>query len=358
MKRSISFTVLAATAALLASMLVYSTLKQREAEVRKATAQMVQIVVAARDLPLGSKIDPSALKTAPWSRDSLPPGAFTDPSAILNSFVKGAMFENEPVVAGKLFLGEKTAGVMPLLIPAGMRAMSVPVDEVSDIAGFVLPHARVDILVALAINGNEKPFSKVVLQDVEVLAVAQQVEGKKDEPQLVKVVTLLVSPADAERLALASHEGTLRLAMRNYNDNKIVLTSGADVAGLLRAYSLTPPVMRAQPGVSRVAAAAPRPALEVEVMRDGKSRRNVSFINAAAVNEELPQRSTTPRLAEGGMLSARTPYRSTRAGFVARHPTVDRGPEARRDKAPVPSSALAAYARVPKTIVVPDGEDE
>jgi len=75
-----------------------------------------------------------------------------------------------------------------------------------------------------------------------VLAVAQEVEQKKDEPEIVKVVTLLVTPQESERLALASHSGTLRLAMRNYNDNKIVLTSGSDVAQMLRAYSLAPDV--------------------------------------------------------------------------------------------------------------------
>ena len=89
----------------------------------------------------------------------------------------------------------------------------------------------------------------MILQNVEVLAVAQEVEQKKDEPEIVKVVTLLVTPQESERLALASHSGTLRLAMRNYNDNKIVLTSGSDVAQMLRAYSLAPdvPVMAVQP---------------------------------------------------------------------------------------------------------------
>ena len=139
---------------------------------------------------------------------------------------------------------------MPLLIPPGMRAVSVQVDEVSDIAGFILPHARVDILVAVANQGGgqgDKPFSKIVLQNVEVLAVAQEVENKKDEPELVKVVTVLVTPQDAERLALATREGVLHLAMRNYSDNKIVLTSGTDVEELLHQYSLSgAPVMPVQ----------------------------------------------------------------------------------------------------------------
>jgi hypothetical protein len=177
---------------------------------------------------------------------------------------------------------------MPLLIPFGMRAVSVPVDEVSDVAGFVLPHTRVDVLVATQSGegGGDKAFSKVILQNVEVLAVAQEVEQKKDEPEIVKVVTLLVTPQESERLALASHSGTLRLAMRNYNDNKIVLTSGSDVAQMLRAYSLAPdvPVMAVQPEPRHVTVAPHRSTVDIEILRNGKSSESVSFVNEAAAD--------------------------------------------------------------------------
>src|SRR5260370_16864949 len=122
----------------------------------------------------------------------------------------------------------------PLLIPAGMRSMSVPVDEVSDIAGFVLPGAHVDILVAISDKSTGgAPFSKIVLQNVEVLAVAQEIEEAKDEPKVVKVVTVLVTPEEAERLSLASHDGTLRLALRNYKDKKILMTNASNLVTLL-----------------------------------------------------------------------------------------------------------------------------
>jgi Flp pilus assembly protein CpaB len=208
---------------------------------------------------------------------------------VIGSYVKNSYLATEPIVQSKLFTGDKTAGVMPLLIPFGMRAVSVPVDEVSDVAGFVLPHTRVDVLVATqgGEGGDNKAFSKVILQNVEVLAVAQEVEQKKDEPTVVKVVTLLVTPQESERLALASHSGTLRLAMRNYNDNKIVLTSGSDVGQMLRAYSLAPdvPVMAVQPAPHHVAAAPRRPhPVEVEILRNGKSSESVSFVNEAAAD--------------------------------------------------------------------------
>jgi len=199
MRRPMVFVLLAGLAAMLASVMVYSALKRREAEVQNAMSHNVEVVVAAMDLPLGTKIEVGEVKTARWSADSLPEGSYTDPRQVIGSFVKNSLVANEPIVQSKLFTGDKTAGVMPLLIPFGMRAVSVPVDEVSDVAGFVLPHTRVDVLVATqeGSGGGDKAFSKVILQNVEVLAVAQEVEQKKDEPQIVKVVTLLVTPQES-----------------------------------------------------------------------------------------------------------------------------------------------------------------
>jgi pilus assembly protein CpaB len=290
MRRPMVFVLLAGLAAMLASVMVYSALKSREAQVQQAMAHNVQVVVAAYDLPLGTKIDLGEVKLTRWSADSIPDGAYTDPKQVIGSFVRNSLVANEPVVRSKLFSGDKTAGVMPLLIPFGMRAVSVPVDEVSDVAGFVLPHSRVDVLVSTqgGSTGPDRAFSKVVLQNVEVLAVAQEVEEQKDAPTVVKVVTLLVTPQEAERLALASRSGTLRLAMRNYNDNKIVLTNGTDTAQMLRSYSLTPdaPVMAVKPEEPPHEAVAPPPrrgkAVEIEILRNGKSSESVSFVNEAS----------------------------------------------------------------------------
>jgi len=165
------FVLLAGLAAMLASVMVYSALKRREADVQRAMAHNVQVVVASMDLPLGSRIELGEVKMTRWSADSIPEGSYTDPKQVIGSYVKNSLVANEPIVQAKLFTGDKTAGVMPLLIPFGMRAVSVPVDEVSDIAGFVLPHTRVDVLVAISGGeGSKGEFSKVVLQNVEVLA--------------------------------------------------------------------------------------------------------------------------------------------------------------------------------------------
>jgi pilus assembly protein CpaB len=280
MRRSLLFMTLAGVAALVAALVVYSALKKREREVQEAMVQSVNVVVAAHDLHIGSKLDPTAVKLTRWSRNSVPPGAFTDVSAVLGKYVKTPFVQNEPIVNGRLFTGVKTAGVMPLLIPPGMRAMSVPVDEVSDIAGFVLPGSHVDILVALqAQSTGNQPISKIVLQNVETLAVAQEIEQTKDEPKVVKVVTLLVTPEEAERLVLASREGTLRLALRNYNDNKVVATNGVNVAQLLGGASAPPLMERQAAAVPRVIARPRQRAVKVEILRNGRTTQSVSFVH-------------------------------------------------------------------------------
>ncbi len=364
MRRPMVFVLLAGLAAMLASVMVYSALKKREAEVENAMAHNVEVVVAAYDLPLGTKIEPGEVKTARWSADSLPDGAYTDPKQVIGSFVKNSLVANEPIVQSKLFTGDKTAGVMPLLIPFGMRAVSVPVDEVSDVAGFVLPHTRVDVLVATqATEGasGQKDFSKVILQNVEVLAVAQEVEMKKDEPEVVKVVTLLVTPQESERLALASHSGTLRLAMRNYNDNKIVLTSGSDVPQMLRAYSLAPdvPVMAVQPEPRRCQQRriGPRP-VEIEILRNGKSSESVSFVNEAAANFD----GTTMRRSKADGGPVRRDNTSANADTAADSTTVASAPDADHHDlvTPLPIAPVRCrlrprqdHAPTPKTIDIP-----
>src|SRR5271167_4736973 len=337
MKRPIVFVILAGVGAVLAAMVVFSAINKRESEVQRAMANSVEVVVAANDIALGAKLEPGSVKMARWARDSVPEGAFTDPQAIAGSFARSEFVANEPVVANKLFMGEKISGVLPLLIPPGMRAMSVPVDEVSDIAGFVAPHTRVDVLVAVSGTGpGESSFSRIVLQNIEVLAVAQEIQHVKDEPEVVRVVTLLVTPRDAEKLTLASHEGMLRLAMRNYSDDKIVATGGVALPDLLHrgAPAATLPVMHVQPGPTlAVRPFTPPTPFRVDVMRDGKSDEAISFDHSGgatgaaadaspqdgdgASNPQIPAPPGSPNAPETPVSSVRPPWS---AGFTAPPP--------------------------------------
>ena len=176
-----------------------------------------------------------------------------------------------------------------MIITPGMRAMSVAVDEVGDISGFVKPHTHVDVLVAISGTGadNNKPYSKIVLQNIEVIAVEQQIDKGKDEAEVAKVVTLLVTPHDAEKLGLAGREGTLRLAMRNYNDDKLVPTAGSDFADLLGARVAPGIAINTQPSsmlaaarvAARVRAAIPSRWRSCATERAAET---VSFISASA----------------------------------------------------------------------------
>lgn len=357
MKRPLGFFLLAGVAAMLAALVVYSALKKREAEVKQAMVHTVDIVIAAKNLPLGAKIDASSLKLAKWPRKDVPPGSFTNPGPVIGAFVKSSFVQNEPIVSSKLFMGQKTAGVLPLLIPAGMRAMSVPVDDVSDISGFVLPRAHVDVVVAMQAANGQRPVSKVVLQDVEVLAVAQEIEGNKDKPKLVKVVTLLVTPIEAERLALASREGQLRLALRNYNDNKIVPTSGVDIAQLLSAYAPTAPVLASQRSSHRHVRARVRrlkKTFHVEIMRNGKDSKTVSFVHEAAATQAIENGLDPVRSASAMKSQTRVASRSHDSG----HRGTQIASTASDATATTPASphsevSSAAYVPTPKTIDIP-----
>lgn len=334
-------------AAVLAAIVVFSALKNREAQVQVALAQTEDIVVAARDVRLGEKLSAPDLKLVRWSRQSVPEGAFTDPAMLGNSYVRTELVAGQPLVQRNIITADNVPGVMPMIIPAGMRAMSVAVDEVGDISGFVKPRTHVDVLVSVVATGpdNNRPYAKIVLQNIEVIAVAQQIDKGKDEPEVVKVVTLLVTPHDAEKLGLASRDGNVRLAMRNYNDDKVVATAGSDFADLLGPNSIAfaintqPPSMVTTPrGIAGMVGTSGRRPYSVEILRDGKNEETVSFISGSAISS----RAIPPPIA-----AAQTPVLlpppdpSSTAGTGAAGSSTSQGAPA------------ASYVPMPKTLDVP-----
>jgi len=191
---------------------------------------IAKIVVAAIDLPLASKIRPEDLKLAEWPADHLPAGAVRDPKEVSERILISRVLAGQPVLPG--MLAAKNAGNgLAALIPPNMRAMAVRVDDVVGVAGFIHPDDRVDVLVTLRPNrpGGETT-SKVFMQNVKVLAVGQDVEAN-DQTRMhanpATVATLLVSPQDSERLALASQEGRILLTLRSWTDALPANTNGA-----------------------------------------------------------------------------------------------------------------------------------
>jgi pilus assembly protein CpaB len=291
MNRRLAFFVITTTLALIAALLVHGALKNKEARIQALQQSTVQIVVAAHPLAPGDSVDSGAVRLVSWPRAQVPPGALMDVQSALGRIARSSLSTDEPIIASMLLEADKTGGVLPLLIPEGMRAMSVAVDDISDMAGFVLPHSRVDVVVSIPPpNGTSNAaqssgdLSKIVLQNVEVLAVGESLQGDPDQPHPAKVVTLLVTPEDAERLAAAARLGNLQLAMRNYADQQRAPTGGVSVAALRgESYVFEPPLTQPvlpPPPQQPVDHRPPRRAQRVravEVIRNGIEHQIISF---------------------------------------------------------------------------------
>ena len=208
-----------------------------------AVVPITKLAVAAVDLPLAGKIKAEDLKLEDWPADHLPAGAIRDPKELVGRILISRVLAGQPILPG--MLAAKNAGNgLAALIPPNMRAMAVRVDDVVGVAGFIHPDDRVDVMVTLRPQrAGAETTSKVFLQNVKVLAVGQEVEAN-DQARMhaspATVATLLVSPQDAERLALASSEGRLLLTLRSWTDSLPVNTGGA-VAEELVGEPIPPP---------------------------------------------------------------------------------------------------------------------
>lgn len=177
-----------------------------------------QVVVAASDMSPGSRIAPSDVRLANYPDSYLPEGTFRGMADVVGRGVIVPIRKNELVLANKLAAAQAGSG-LPSLIPNGKRALSVQVNEVIDVAGFVVPGAHVDVLLTgrPMTQGTQDVMTTTVLENVEVLAAGQEWHKNPEsgKPQAAAVITLLVTPEEAQRLTLASSEGRIQLALRN-----------------------------------------------------------------------------------------------------------------------------------------------
>ncbi|MFC5460245.1 Flp pilus assembly protein CpaB [Massilia niabensis] len=217
------------------------------------------IAVAAADISLGQRLTPEMVKLAEWPADSVPKGAFADPQKLAGRVLKSSVLAGEPVSEAKL-APVGTLGGLSALITEGKRAITVRVNDVIGVAGFTLPGNYVDIIVSTEKDptpeaGNrQESISKIVLERILVLAVAQEVNRDETKPRVVNAVTLEVTPEQAEKLDLARSVGTLSLALRNQVDPQSAQTDGATKLTLLPVTPAVKPVP-----VKPVAAAPRRP---------------------------------------------------------------------------------------------------
>lgn len=205
-----------------------------------AAKESSRVVVAARDLELGRVLTAADMKLIDWP-GAVPPGYAVSVDEIVGRGLIQHVSANEPLMAAKIASMEEGGG-LPIVIPEGKRAVSVKVDEVVGVAGFVKAGTRVDVLVTLnPTNEREEAASRVVLQNVQVLAAGQEYRRDIDgEPQTVTVITLLVTPEQAEALTLASTEGRIQLALRNTLDQAEVETDGVKAKTLVGVSEVAP----------------------------------------------------------------------------------------------------------------------
>lgn len=222
----------------------------------QASMATQQVVVAARDIDLGSSLDASMLQVVRWPASSIPPGALAEVGALDARVLRSSVLRGEPLVEGKL-APVGTKGGLSAVIGSGKRAITVKVNEVIGVAGFALPGNYVDVLVNIRDN-KDKPVSKIVLERILVLAVAQEAGRDETKPKVVSAVTVEVSPEQAEKLDLARSIGSLSLALRNQIDRDRVQTAGVRQADLLQVALVPEPDPVAAPAPAPVAA-APRP---------------------------------------------------------------------------------------------------
>jgi pilus assembly protein CpaB len=238
------------------------------------------VVISTTALDVGAELRPDDLRVIQWPAGSVPAGAFGSTKELIGRGVIQPLTINEAILAGKLASVEAGAGLPPA-IPEGMRALSVRVNEVIGVAGYVLPGTRVDVVATVSpTDERQDTTSKVILTNVQVVAAGTKIERDVDKntPVAVTVVTLLVDPSEAERLTLASTEGKIQLALRNPLDKSRPQTTGVKPPALLGFV----PATRAVPArvVARAATTpkpvpAPEPAPTVEIIRGDKRAQEV-----------------------------------------------------------------------------------
>jgi len=219
----------------IAAWLVYDYLQTKEQESQQARMDIQQIVVANADLAYGTRLKPQDMKLADWPKANLPQGHETSIESLNNRITVSTIKAGSPILETNLAPPDTEGGIMPYLVPPGDRAITVAVNEVVGVAGFVLPNSIVDVVATVNSpysSSYDRRVSKIILQNIKVLAVGQILDQKEGKPVVVPTVTLQVKPEDAEKLALAS-ENKVQLILRHTGDDAEVKTTGATVATLL-----------------------------------------------------------------------------------------------------------------------------
>ena len=233
--------VISIVIAISGSVFIYKwiNLKTAPKEVVKVESEAIPIAVAAVDLQWGTQLKSEMIKTTPFLKESLPVGHFTHTADLNNRVIIAPLKKGEPVVEHRLAPVSIETGGVPAVLESGKRAVAVKGDKVMGMSGFVNPGNRVDVLVTLRDPKTKLDKTKVVLENIPVLATGTQIQkNEKGEPAPVDVYTLEVTIEDAEMLSLAASQGKLQFALRNITDAEPVLTKGTTISQTLASLSM------------------------------------------------------------------------------------------------------------------------
>jgi pilus assembly protein CpaB len=228
-----------------ASVFLYKWMQAHNApmEVVKVESEAVSVAVATVDLSWGTKLQSEMMISRPYLKESLPEGYSSSLDTLKDRVLIAPVKKNEPILESKLAPTTVASGGVSAIVTPGKRALAVKGDKVIGISGFILPNNRVDVLVTLEDKKRKREMTKIVLENLLVLATGTQIEeNDKGEPAPVDVYTLEVTPEEGEKLTLAATRGKLQFALRNVTDGETVFTKGATVQGTLSSYR--PPVSR------------------------------------------------------------------------------------------------------------------
>ncbi len=266
--------IIAVLAAVAFGLIAAVSVSRYLASAQEYTKNLTNVVIAKVEIPLGTRIVPEQLQVAQFPRNVAPEGTFpTIDENLVGRVAVARISVREPILESRLAPIGSAAGLSSV-IPDGYRAMTVKVDDVVGVSGFIMPGTLVDIVVVIdpADGSNRRDrISKIVLQNIKVLASGQNIDKPKNEKEAerVKAVTLQVTPEQAEKLALAQSEGKLQLVMRNSVDQGDELTPGANKNSLLageRAKQVPEPGLgkkESRPAATTVRRSRPRAATTV-----------------------------------------------------------------------------------------------
>ena len=277
-KRGLIFIVLALVMASMAAAGVYLYLKTVPGA-EAGAPETTPVVVASTDLTFGTTLKPENIKVVDFPKGAVPAGSYSNADSVLSQTTKVFVVAGEPVLASKL---SAIGGGLSVRVPADQRAMSLKVNEVTGVSGFVLPGDRVDILVTIDnAAGSMNAVTNTILQDLEVLAAGVKTETKNNQNVTVQTVTVLVNPDGAEKLALAVDQGSVHLSLRNPVDRSITQATSKDVRTVMGMKSDKPEkVVYRQAAPVKVTAAEPVPVKKEEpsftVIRNGKIEKQDS----------------------------------------------------------------------------------